>query len=262
MKNTHLSYLIIALLSLSLWSSSTIADQANSDVIYQLHLPEGAGPFPAVVAMHGCSGLVGPVKEGLTDWANFFKQQGYATLLVDSFTRRGLSGGAVCSSISLLQQAWDYRNKDAFKAYDYLAARPDISEHIFILGQSNGASVALLSASSEGQRLANSPHVFSGAIALYPWCGHMLNKNMQMLSPALILIGEKDDWTPASICRQLRGQRGHQGVQLKVYANAYHSFDLNIPMQSYKGHFLGRNQAAFESSRQDSLDFLETLIKQ
>jgi len=33
-------------------------------------------------------------------------------------------------------------------------------------------------------------------------------------------------------------------------------------MQSYKGHFLGRNQAAFESSRQDSLDFLETLIKQ
>ena len=261
-KNIRLSYLILALLSLSVCSSSVIADDLNSDVVYQLHLPEGTGPFPAVVAMHGCSGLIGAVKEGLTDWAVFFKQHGYATLLVDSFTRRNLSGGAVCSSISLLQQAWDYRNKDAFNAYDYLAARSDISEYIFILGQSNGASVALLSATSEGQRLARSQHAFSGAIALYPWCGHMLNKNMQMLSPALILIGEKDDWTPASSCRQLQGQRRHQGIQLKVYADAYHSFDLNIPMQSYKGHWLGRNQAAFESSRQDSLNFLESLIKQ
>ena len=96
------------------------------------------------------------VKEGLTDWANFFKKQGYATLIVDSFSKRSLSGGRVCSSIDLLRQALDYRNKDAFMAYDYLAARADISEHIFVLGQSNGASVALLSASTEGQRLAAS----------------------------------------------------------------------------------------------------------
>ena len=261
MKNNGLYYLVAALLSLSLNFSTAIADESNSDVIYQLHLPEGVGPFPAIVAMHGCSGLTAVVKEGLTDWANFFKKQGYATLIVDSFSKRSLSGGRVCSSIDLLRQALDYRNKDAFMAYDYLAARADISEHIFVLGQSNGASVALLSASTEGQRLSASESRFSGAIALYPWCGYMLNNNARLVSPTLVLIGEKDDWTPASLCRQLSGQRQQQGLELKVYAEAYHSFDLNIPIQAYKGHMLGRNQAAFEESRNDSLVFLEAIIK-
>ena len=102
MKNNGLYYLVAALLSLSLNFSTAIADESNSDVIYQLHLPEGVGQFPAIVAMHGCSGLTAVVKEGLTDWANFFKKQGYATLIVDSFSKRSLSGGRVCSSIDLL----------------------------------------------------------------------------------------------------------------------------------------------------------------
>jgi len=262
MKNIGPMSLFVALFTLSLAPAFAITNDSTAEVIYELHMPEGTGPFPAIVAMHGCSGLIGPVKEGLIDWANFFKQHGYATLLVDSFSKRNLSGGVVCSSIPKLQQAWYYRNKDAFNAYDYLVARPDISPQIFLLGQSHGASTALLSASSEGQRLANSKNLFTGIIALYPWCGHMLNKTMQMLSPSLILIGEKDDWTPAASCRQLRAQRGHQGLQLKVYDRAYHSFDLNIPLQSYKGHLLGRNQDAFENSRTDSLHFLEHLRNQ
>src|SRR5499426_4638624 len=47
--------------------------------------PEGAGPFPAVIGLHGCAGMLGATKRKLVDalvgW-------GYVVLLVDSFATR------------------------------------------------------------------------------------------------------------------------------------------------------------------------------
>src|SRR5262245_753435 len=47
--------------------------------------PEGAGPFPAVIGLHGCAGMPGTTKRKLIDalvgW-------GYVVLLVDSFATR------------------------------------------------------------------------------------------------------------------------------------------------------------------------------
>jgi VacB/RNase II family 3'-5' exoribonuclease len=58
----------------------------------QLLRPSGAGPSPAIVALHGCSGLLnskGHLRSRELDWANRFLEAGYVVLFADSFTARG-----------------------------------------------------------------------------------------------------------------------------------------------------------------------------
>ncbi len=59
----------------------------------QLLRPSGAGPFPVVVALHGCGGLLnsrGQLRSREADWADRFLAAGYAVLFPDSFTARGM----------------------------------------------------------------------------------------------------------------------------------------------------------------------------
>jgi dienelactone hydrolase len=56
-----------------------------------LTLPDGTGPFPAVILLHGCGG------EGSAQqyWIDRLTGWGYAVLRLDSFTARGLT--TVCA---------------------------------------------------------------------------------------------------------------------------------------------------------------------
>ena len=55
--------------------------------------------------------------------------------------------------------------------------------------------------------------------------------------PLLILIGEKDDWTPAEPCRWLAETAQAQGypVEITVYPGAHHSFDSTAPLRYVPG---------------------------
>src|ERR1700760_3394446 len=59
----------------------------------QLYKPEGNGPFPVVIGLHGCGGLGGhsePVLPRYRDWAEQLLKQGTAVLLPDSYGSREL----------------------------------------------------------------------------------------------------------------------------------------------------------------------------
>ena len=59
----------------------------------QLYKPEGEGPFPTVIALHGCGGLGGhsdPVLPRYRDWAEQLLTSGHAVLLPDSYGSREL----------------------------------------------------------------------------------------------------------------------------------------------------------------------------
>ena len=59
----------------------------------QLYKPDGDGPFPAVIALHGCGGLAGrsePVQPRYRDWAEQLLKGGKAVLLPDSYGSREL----------------------------------------------------------------------------------------------------------------------------------------------------------------------------
>src|SRR5690348_2545100 len=48
--------------------------------------PQGAGPFAAVVLLHGCGGF----HSSMISWADRLSRYGYAALAVDSFGPRGM----------------------------------------------------------------------------------------------------------------------------------------------------------------------------
>ena len=52
-------------------------------------------------------------------------------------------------------------------------------------------------------------------------------------APVLILIGDKDDWTPAEPCRQLTAAARAAGypVTIKIYPGAHHAFDSYNPVR-------------------------------
>ncbi len=57
-----------------------------------LYKPDGPGPFPAVIGLHGCNGLVdqdGKVIPLYGAWGERLSKAGYLVLLPDSFGSRG-----------------------------------------------------------------------------------------------------------------------------------------------------------------------------
>ena len=178
----------------------------------KLTRPQGNGPFPAVALLHGCGGI----RAYQDAWAAKLASWGYVTFLVDSFGPRGLS--SICEDDSLLSSIIPKRSQDAYDAKSYLTGLPFVDRNrIGVMGWSHGGMTIL---SVVDQKRDDS---FRLAIAFYPYCNRML---FDFNAPLLILIGEKDDWTPANSCfiRMRSGQTGHE-VILKIYPDSHHGFD-------------------------------------
>jgi dienelactone hydrolase len=182
----------------------------------RLKRPAGGGPFPAIVLLHGCGGMQGQ-RDQL--WAERLSGWGYVTLQVDSFRPRGLS--SVCTySGKDAAEIIGKRIDDAFDAKRYLAGMPFVDRsRIAVMGWSHGGRITLETA----YRKTEDP--FRAAVAFYPSCRRPLTG---LNAPLLILIGEKDDWTPAARCVAAMPKAPNPAasdVVLKVYPGAYHGFD-------------------------------------
>lgn len=182
--------------------------------------PAGSGPFPAVVALHGCSGLwraSGGLSARESDWSARLVAAGFIVLLPDSFRPRGIV--ALCNDRERALRPAD-RASDAFGAADWLASQPFTKPAgIHLIGWSNGGSTALHVA---GNRAAAGPRGFRAVIAFYPGCRVMLKRDWHSRVPTTILQGLADDWTPAAPCEALAQQGGARFVG---FAGAYHDFD-------------------------------------
>ena len=106
--------------------------------------PAGAGPFPAIVALHGCGGLGrkrGELNKRHADWGERLVQAGYLILFPDSFNPRGVR--SVCSSTDRVVTPAG-RADDAIGAAQWLAAQPFVDKtRMAALGWSNGGSTVL-----------------------------------------------------------------------------------------------------------------------
>ena len=205
--------------SLLWWSalSPAQADDAlqtrirKSDVVLK---PNGAGPFPAAILLHGCSGP----STNLKTWAERLRDWGYLTLRMNSFAARELK--TVCGGLILEERE---RVPDVLAAVAYLRTRKDVvADRLAIMGWSHGAGATLMSLSALHKDLKQTVRA---AIAFYPGCRRVQPWRDDI--PTLMLLGEVDNWTPPASCQYLAKRQRGAGYDVTeiTYPGAYHAFD-------------------------------------
>jgi dienelactone hydrolase len=204
-----------------------------------LYRPEGPGPFPAVIALHGCGGLVnssGNVIRRYADWGHRLSAAGLAVLYPDSFSSRGLTGQ--CRVRARKVRSSRERVADAQAARRWLQSQPwAIKERVSVFGWADGGIASLWAVRARTHVRDNQPD-FRSAVAMYPGCRRLGEAAWAARIPTLILIGRADDWTSASSCEQMvAGARGRTArTSIVVYPGAYHEFDrLDSPVRALSG---------------------------
>jgi dienelactone hydrolase len=148
--------------------------------------PDGAGPFPAVIGLHGCAGMHDTTKQRLAD---DLVGRGYVVLLVDSFATRGID--QACTSGGSIN--FFNRRQDAYGALVFLARQTFVDpQRVAAIGFSQGAWVTLSVAepNSFEQFVPEGNLRFRAAAAFYPPCKQAEGRPG---IPTLIFIGALDD---------------------------------------------------------------------
>lgn len=223
-----------------------------------LSRPTGAGPFPAVVVLHQCTGFDNVV----ATWTDRLASWGYVAIAVDSLSSRGRKSG--CNGGANEQV------HDAYRALDFLATQPFVlADRIGLLGMSLGGNATLVAFERGGiERLF--PRQFRAAVAFYPFCpaGSGI-----MMGPTLVLVGELDDWTLADDCRDMVSGKSGIGVarapgdrsmvDLVVYPDAHHAF-LTFEAQAgvrFMGHWLQYNETAAQDASKRVHGFFQRTLE-
>ncbi len=236
-----------------------------------LYRPAGAGPFPAVVIMHGCSGMhdrEGNLTRGYRYRAELLRDLGYVVLLPDSFGPRGYR--SICSLRPRPVLPGRDRVRDAHAAANWLAQQPDVDPGgIALAGWSNGGATVLAAM----QRAPADLPRFRAAIAFYPSCSAAARRDPPYApyAPLLILIGEADDWTPAAPCVELakRADTSLAPLTVVTFPEAHHAFDsIGAPLRrredvgnanspTGRGATVGEHPVAREQANARMREFLE-----
>jgi dienelactone hydrolase len=205
----------------------------------QLYKPDGNGPFPAVIALHGCGGLAGRSESVLPryrDWAEQLLKAGQAVLLPDSYGSREL--GPQCRVKERHVLARRERVADILASRQWLVQQPWAAhDRISLLGWANGASALLWAVRPQLSSRSVGPD-FRSAVAFYPDCRISAGLGWSARVPTLVLIGAKDDVSSPPACRQMiDGAHGRSAlVHIVVYPGAYHDFDrANFPLRTLAG---------------------------
>jgi dienelactone hydrolase len=217
-------------------SFTNVTPGAPLEIAATLVRPAGEGPFPAVVELHGCGGVVPQSYR----WARWFAQRGYVALVVDSFGPRHLR--ADCRS-GPDDPPLTARLDDTFGALRFLQSLPYVrADRVAAIGWSQGGVFAMAAINGPSLERARKRGVelpavgFAAAIGVYPGACFSLVKEL-VIRPLLVLIGAADDWTPAADCVGMVDAMRARGADatIVVYPGAYHYFDVEGQKQEVLG---------------------------
>jgi dienelactone hydrolase len=190
----------------------------------ELRIPRpGTDRLPAIVLLHGSGGA-----SGLQDnWAREFNTLGIATLIVDSFTGRGIvSTNTDQDQLSRLAGVLD-----AYRALELLGKHPRIDPgRVVVMGFSRGGGAAHWSALRRFLKMhgPGGGLMYAGHVALYPTCNRNFVDGLDTVDkPTRIFHGTADDYIPVAGCRSYvdRLKKAGKDISLHEYADAHHVFD-------------------------------------
>jgi dienelactone hydrolase len=209
----------------------------------KLSMPAGCGgarKVPAVVILHGSSGV--DARGDFYEAA--LNQAGIATLQIDMWEARGVTGGANRPNAPILTEP------DAFSALAFLATQPNIAaDRIGVLGFSWGGVMSLAAAEQLYAGMFGGGRQFKAHVAHYPVC-YAYNRTFPGLpppaqfgtqflhltgAPVLIEVGSSDDYdNGAGHCRALAqavNPSNGNAVQVVEVPDSEHAWDrLMVPI--------------------------------
>jgi dienelactone hydrolase len=214
----------------------------SSGVLHALlYKPDGEGPFPTIIALHGCGGLTAnaePIQPRYRDWAEQWLKAGNAVLLPDSYGSRELGPQCRVNVRERRVLARRERVADIVAARQWLVQQPWVShDHIGLVGWANGASAVLWAV--RPQLPSKGDPDFRSAVAFYPDCRVSSGLGWSARVPTLVLIGANDDLSSPAACRQMvDGARGRSALaRIVVYPGAYQDFDRpDFPLRAAAGN--------------------------
>ena len=246
--------------------TATITSLDGTQIQALVFLPTLAAddrPRATVVALHGCGGLYitrgarrGQLSARSQAMAELLVSERYAVVFPDSLGARGET--EICTQkIGSRKIDQTQRRADALATLAWVASQPWAdAKRIALLGWSHGGS-AVLSATDASRADVQSAAVQPAlAVGFYPGCSAALKSGYRAGVPLVLMLGEKDDWTPPAPCIAL-GRA--VGAEVNVYADSYHDFDnpagevtlrrdVSNGTQPGEGVHAGRNPAAREAS--------------
>jgi len=221
-----------------------LSEDRETRLVGYLFEPEGAGPHPAVVLLHGRAGAYSSLAKGVytaatlskrhKEWGTFWAEHGYVTLLVDSFGPRGYAGGFPRGSYQSRPAAVSeqtVRPLDAYGALRYLRGRRDvIPDRIGVQGWSNGGMTVLVTIDSRAPGIEHpTPETgFRVALAEYPGCGMEAVQGVyRPYAHLLMMVGSADEEVSPKVCEQFAARAKREGANLEivVYEGAEHNYD-------------------------------------
>ncbi len=198
-------------------------------------LPSQGGPYKKGAAMAGAAGL----KPRYRLWMQHWYDQGYAVLLLDSFTPAGYANGYGNKPPKGLNPLTD-RAHDAYGALSYLRRRRNISmERVFLMGWGPGGTAAL---SAINSLTAKDMEVFLGinlefraATALFPGCNALLNlSGLGKYKPSgkiFFVVAGKDQSSDPVGCKSFANRLPNKYLGGNLYyPESGGGFDDGVPM--------------------------------
>jgi dienelactone hydrolase len=193
---------------------------------------------PAVVILHGGGGI----HEWDEHWMNVFNSMGIATFMVDSnWPRRNCKKKFKKTWTRWCQDVHRGMGRiiDGYGALELLSKHPRIDpKRIGCMGFSLGARGCLYLNVKRFQKMWGTPGLeYAASVPMYPPCNVKFNEDDEITdTPIRIHVGELDTFFPVDSCVNYveRLKAKGKNVEVKVYANAHHSFDV-YGKKTYRG---------------------------
>ena len=204
--------------------------------------PQGNGPFPAVLLLHGCGGFDGYLAVG----ADRLAARGYVGVALDALAPHNMQ--TACNGNSDGDEASAARATLAWlRTQPYVAA-----DRLGVVGFSMGADAALTLIDTRG---AVPPAGLRAAAIYYPSCE---DRDGLVAVPLAIFDGSADTVAPAAPCAAMVGKDTAAGKNetITTYPGATHGFDVPAPDRMCYGQLIHYDAAAAADAAQKVLAFL------
>jgi dienelactone hydrolase len=226
----------LASMSRRLRTTADLADLLSPS--FEIHKPEGDGPFPTVFQFHGCGG-----RQGLqVPYARAAVEAGWAAVIVDSFKPRGIGRMAalatVCTGVRLPGRQ---RAGDLIAALHWGRQQKWVDSNCMAAsGWSHGGWTIMdaLALDGEGMRRNGTlADVTDGSLAglrqtflVYPWCGPSsltIPRGWRHPVKSFFLICGRDSLSGERLPLRAAQKARDSGadVETVVFPTATHAFD-------------------------------------